>query len=501
MPILSSRHAPLIPWGRRVRTIAIINQKGGSGKTTSAINLAACLAAAGEPTLLVDMDPQGHCALGMAIPEESIDQQIGDAMLVPDDRPLDTHRLVWPVRRNLHLIPSSTRLAALEAARGGLADREDRDLRLAKVLRRFEDHYRWAIIDCPPSIGLLTYNALRAANELLIPVETGFFALKGATKQVATLEAISRRIGAEIAYHILPTMHDPDAPLSTDIMAEIDRLFRSRVAPAAIRADARLKEAASLGVPAIDYAPRSRGAQDYAALAEWLCSKPIQAAPAPHPDHAHAPAEAKHFPYSPASATLGGFSSIDMREAQPQPTPARSESSSTDDHGAAQQTGISSATLSRAAELAARARKLADTTAARQQKRAADDRVAQAMHAIEHDMTMGHAPTGPSPALRRLFGAHQTSRGVLFVYPAEPDAIVCIAGEFNNWSSDSNPMRFNDRVGVHEAVVELKPGQHRYRLVIDGKWTADPYNPQSAPNPFGQTDSIIDVREAQRQPS
>lgn len=476
-----------------MRTIAIINQKGGSGKTTSAINLAACLAAQGEPTLLVDMDPQGHCALGMAIPEESIDQQIGDAMLVPDDRPLDAHRLVWPVRRNLHLIPSSTRLAALEAARGGLADREDRDLRLTKVLRRFEDHYRWAIIDCPPSIGLLTYNALRAANELLIPVETGFFALKGATKQVATLEAISRRIGAEIAYHILPTMHDPDAPLSTDIAAEIDRLFRSRVAPVAIRCDARLKEAASLGVPAIDYAPRSRGAQDYAALAAWLCSKPVQTASSVREDFVDSPSEAKPFPYSPASATLGGFSSIDIREDQPQT--GASENATDAQHPLA-----ASATMSRAAELAARAKRLADTTAARQTKRASDERVAQVMQTIERDLNNSE-PAEPSPALRRLFGAHQTSRGVLFVYPAEPGASVCIAGEFNGWTPETSPMRFNPRAGVHEAIVELKPGTHRYRLVIDGKWTADPFNPHSAPNPFGQTDSIIDVREAQRQPS
>ena len=87
---------------------------------------------------------------------------------------------------------------------------------------------------------------------------------------------------------------------------------------------------------------------------------------------------------------------------------------------------------------------------------------------------------------------------MLFVYPAEPGATVAIAGDFNNWSAEASPMRFNSRVGVHEAVIELKPGQHRYRLIIDGKWITDPYNPESAPNPFGQTDSVIVVREAQR---
>lgn len=472
---------------RSLRTIAIINQKGGSGKTTSAINLAACLASRGEPTLLVDMDPQGHCALGLAIPEESIDMHIGEALLVPDECPLDAQRLIWTVRRNLHLIPSTTRLAALEAARGGLADREDRDLRLAKTLRRFEDHYRWAVIDCPPSIGLLTYNALRAASELLIPVETGYFALKGATKQVATLEAISRRIGAEIGYHILPTMHDPDGPLSKDIMSEISRLFRARVAPTAIRSDVRLKEAASLGVPVVDYAPRSRGTEDYTALADWICSKPIHHAPSPHTASIPStpPAEPKPFPYSPPSSTLGGFSSVDM-----------SESSPATDHtsGSTATTLQASATMSRAAELAARARQLADTTAQRQQKRSSDERVVQAMQAIEQDMLDAQQPAEPSADLRRLFGAHQTSRGVLFVYPAEPTATIHIAGDFNDWSTSAHPMRFNPRVGVHEAIIPLPPGHHRYRLIIDGKWTADPYNPVSAPNPFGQPDSLIAVQ-------
>lgn len=480
-----------------MRTISIINQKGGSGKTTTAINLAACLAARGEPTLLVDMDPQGHCALGLAIPEESIDQQIGDAMLAPEDRLLDEHRLIWTVRRNLHLIPSTMKLAALEASRGGLAEREDRDLRLAKVLRQFEDHYRWAIIDCPPSIGLLTYNAMRAASELIIPVETGYFALKGATKQVGTLESISRRIGSQTPYHILPTLHDPSASISTDIIAEINRLFRSRVTPGTIRSDVRLREAASLGVPVVDYAPRSRAAEDYNALAEWLTTKPAEYATEP----AAAPApEIKPFPSTTAPAQhLAGYSQVDIHAERP----SERERDTTDPPGIRRHQpeanpAASSATMSRAAELAARARRLADATAARQSKREADPRVATVMEAIERD----EVPNAePSAALRRLFGAHQTSRGVLFVYPAEPDATVSIAGEFNAWSAQANPMRFNPRVGVHEAILELKPGQHRYRLVIDGKWTADPFNPESAPNPYGQTDSIIVVREAQRQSS
>jgi len=115
-----------------VRTIAIVNQKGGSGKTTTAISLSAALAARGQRTLLVDLDPQSHCAIGLAIPESQIDLQIGDAMMWPDSRPLATDRFLWKARTNLDVAPSTTKLAGLESSRGGLAAREDRDLRLKR---------------------------------------------------------------------------------------------------------------------------------------------------------------------------------------------------------------------------------------------------------------------------------------------------------------------------------------------------------------------------------
>ena len=173
-----------------MRVVAILNQKGGCGKTTSAINLASVLSRLGHPTLLIDLDPQSHCAAGLAIPEHRIDLQVGDAMLTAPDETLDASRLLWRVGAGLDLLPSTMRLAGLEAARGGLANAEDRDQRLCSVIERLSRttpeqpdtrRYEWVVIDCPPSIGLLTYNALRAATEALIPVETSFFAMKGAS--------------------------------------------------------------------------------------------------------------------------------------------------------------------------------------------------------------------------------------------------------------------------------------------------------------------------------
>src|SRR5690606_24123243 len=153
---------------RLVQTIAVINQKGGCGKTTTAISLAGFFAAKGWRTLLVDMDPQSHCAAGLAIPEARIDLSIADAMPAAEadggGPPVNPDRLLWRVSRNLDLAPSDMKLAGLEAARGGLATAADPERRLARVIASMADKYDLAIIDCSPAIGLLAYNALVAAE-------------------------------------------------------------------------------------------------------------------------------------------------------------------------------------------------------------------------------------------------------------------------------------------------------------------------------------------------
>src|SRR6185295_1028065 len=140
-----------------VRIISIINQKGGCGKTTSAINLAGITARKGFRTLLVDLDPQSHCAAGLAIPEQRIDLDIGDAMLAAPEQQIDPSRLFWRASRNLDLAPSRMKLAGLESSRGGMADKPDKERRLANVLSRFARNYDICFIDCSPSIGLLTF--------------------------------------------------------------------------------------------------------------------------------------------------------------------------------------------------------------------------------------------------------------------------------------------------------------------------------------------------------
>ncbi len=157
-----------------MRTIAIINQKGGCGKTTTSINLAACLARLGQKSLLVDFDPQGHCGVGLAVPEDQIERTILDTLIEErDGRVSKVGEIVWQIASNFDLAPSNIRLAAFEQI---FAGRPGRDDRLRAALAPVGGNYDWCIIDCPPSVGLLTFNALRACDEVIVPVETGFSA-------------------------------------------------------------------------------------------------------------------------------------------------------------------------------------------------------------------------------------------------------------------------------------------------------------------------------------
>lgn len=253
-----------------MRTIAIINQKGGCGKTTTAINLSSMLARRGKRTLLIDLDPQSHCAAGLNIPESRLDLDITDALLAVGTRTLDPARLLWRAARNLDLAPSRMRLAGLEAPRGPLADAPDKETRLATVVRALEAQYDVVCIDCPPSIGLLTYNALVAATMIMIPVETGFFSLQGATKQVNTVRTLSRRLKSHPPVWLVPTIHEAGNSVADDLLAELNRRFKGQIAPVVIHRDTKLREAASFGQPIADYAPESTGAADYAALAKWI---------------------------------------------------------------------------------------------------------------------------------------------------------------------------------------------------------------------------------------
>ncbi len=451
-----------------------MNQKGGCGKTTTAVNLAGALAALGRPTLLIDLDPQSHCAAALSVPEDKVDLSSADLLLNGADRPIDQTRLLWSVSKHLELAPSTVALAGLEATRGGLADKQDRDQRLEHALTQFADRFEFCIIDCPPTIGLLTFSALRAAQETLIPVETAFFSMHGAERQVKTLRSVGRRLGGPVPYSVLPTMHNPESSMARDVLAELRRAFRDRVIPTPIRLDNRIREAASFGQSVIEYAPDSWGAADYTDLAHWIETR-THAGPATYADDAEIVIRASG-PRAPEAGPISADAAQTARHARQQSLAKQSVS--------AQPAAQPRPGSDRARDLADRARRLL-TRSTEIQERISK---ARGVH-----LAPDPEPTEPLRRSNRrpteLYGVRETARGALFVHPAAKETTVCIAADFNGWSATAHRLTFNESLGVHELSIPLDPGTYEYRLVVDGAWIADPFNPNTSHNPFGGTNS------------
>ncbi len=226
--------------------------------------------------MLVDMDPQSHCAAGLGVPESGIEHGVAELLLGDLERPLDAKAHLWEIGTNLHLLPSTVQLATLEAPAGPLASRLDRDRRLARMLSWWREDFEWCIVDCPPTIGLLTFNALMASDLVLVPVETGYFSLKGAEKQIQTIGALVERRQRSIPFYLLPTLVDETKPLSRDILAALSTRFSEHLLPVVVRNHEVLREAASFGQPVTEYAPGSDAETDFQVLAQWLESWRIE---------------------------------------------------------------------------------------------------------------------------------------------------------------------------------------------------------------------------------
>lgn len=247
-----------------MNVLSIANQKGGCGKTTMSINLAACLSAHGKKTLLVDMDPQGHCALGLAVPEDQIELSIYDALCAPEDKPLELSKIVWQIGKNFDLAPSGLELAAFEQQFAGVAKRE---LRLTQVLDTVKDQYDYCVIDCPPSVGLLTFNALRASQGVLIPVETGYFSVHGLTRQLETLELLKKQCGQDLVIRVAANLYDVRTKLGREMLAEMRKRFGNLMLKTHVNFNTKIKEGSSLGQAISEYDPTSVGFKDFSSLA------------------------------------------------------------------------------------------------------------------------------------------------------------------------------------------------------------------------------------------
>jgi chromosome partitioning protein len=259
---------------RRPRIIAVVNQKGGVGKTTTSVNVAASIAAAERRTLLVDLDPQGNASSGVGVSPRTVERSVYDALI---GRASMRDVMLPTELAALALIPSKQDLVAVEVE---LVDDPDRAYKLRRALDRLlkEESFDYVFIDCPPSLGILTVNALAAADRVLVPMQCEYYALEGLTSLMATIDRVRGGMNARLELEgIVLTMFDPRNNLAHQVADEVKRHFH--VFEAVIPRNVRLSEAPSYGKPALLYDVQSKGAQGYLSLAREMISLESSGAP------------------------------------------------------------------------------------------------------------------------------------------------------------------------------------------------------------------------------
>ena len=249
------------------RTIAIANQKGGVGKTTTAVNLCACLAALKKKVLLVDCDPQGNATSGFGINKSELEATVYDVLI----NNKDIHEAIKATEYKVDLLPSNIELAGAEIE---LVAAISRETRLKKALSPVLEEYDFIFIDCPPSLGLLTLNSLAAADSVLMPIQCEFYALEGVSQLMNTIQLIQNNLNPDLKIEgVLMTMYDARTNLSMQVVHEVRKNFADAVYKAMIPRNVRLSEAPSYGEPIIVYDGKSKGAEEYMNLAKEVIKR------------------------------------------------------------------------------------------------------------------------------------------------------------------------------------------------------------------------------------
>ena len=248
-----------------MRVIASANQKGGCGKTTTAINLSSSLSLKGQKVLLIDFDPQAHATMGLNVKPSDLDKTIYDVITPKKNWLWGIEDVLLPIKDNFDLAPSSLILSAFEQELSGLERRENR---LFQAIQSLKKQYDFIVIDCPPSIGHLSFNALRACNEVIIPIDMSLFSLRGVSKLIEIIILIKDKTGHDINSRALITMYDRRTRYSRTVLEKVQAEFGDNVFDTVIRYNIRLRETADLGLPVGDFDKYSIGHMDYENLAE-----------------------------------------------------------------------------------------------------------------------------------------------------------------------------------------------------------------------------------------
>jgi chromosome partitioning protein len=453
-----------------MRTIAIVNQKGGCGKTTVSINLASALSGRNNRTLLVDMDPQSHCAVGLAVPEEQIEQSIYD-ILVSHGRgePLKLFEILWQISDGFELAPASIDLAAFEQQMSGVINRENC---LKDVLEQISNDYDYVIIDCPPAVGLLTFNAIRASTDVIVPVETGYFSLHGLSKQLETLSILCKQCSQQINVMVLANMYDIRTKMAREIMGELRKHFSERMFKTIVNFNTKLKEAASLGQPIAEYDPASKGNKDFKNLAEELIGTDTQM----HRAELVSTLQSKLDAISASAEEL--LASVE----QPEPTQEIEQQTPPKEiEQLAPPKEVEQPMLAEEIELQTLVQEIEQQSPAQ--------KVEQQVPVVEEVKQQDF-----DAKIADFYGVRQIEDAVMFVtlYPRADN--VQIAGDFNGWQPKETTLEKISENGAWQIKLPLAAGKYRYRLVVDGQWQQDPYNENTELNPYGDLNSVLEVK-------
>jgi chromosome partitioning protein len=346
----------------------------------------------------------------------------------------------------------------------------ERECCLKKVLDGVSNEYDFAVIDCPPAVSLLTFTALRAATDVLVPVETGYFALHGLSKQLETLSILCKRCQQQVSVRVLASMYDIRTKMAREILAELRSHFSDRMFKTVINFNTRIKEASSFGQPINEYDPASKGQQDFRSLAQEL----IGAAEG-------AVTKSKRLVDTLADQleSIGASATELLRTTQPEPQPqVRPE--------------VQTAPAPAPAAVEPAAAPVAETLEPEEEPISLPESAGVTFETSVESFTQ--APPTMDTKLSDYYGVSQIRDAVVFVtlYPRASN--VQIAGDFNNWQPDTTCMERVGDSGVWQAKLKLPNGTYRYRLVVDGQWQQDPYNERTELNPYGELNSVVEIQ-------